>query len=196
MNPVFFESQAALRSWFEKNHLTETELLVGYYTVKSKRKSVSWSQSVDEAICFGWIDGIRRSIDSESYCIRFTPRRPGSNWSKVNIVKAEKLKKLGLMHPAGIQAYGKKKESGSEVYSYETDQLKILDDAMIKRFQENKGAWKYFCNETPSYRKITIRWVMSAKQDATRLSRLNELISSSAKGERIKAMKWNSKGKK
>ncbi len=193
MNPVFFEDGAALRTWFELNHMKEAELLVGYYTVKSGKKSVNWSESVDEAICFGWIDGIRRSLDAESYCIRFTPRRPGSNWSNVNIAKAEKLTELGLMHPAGIQAYEKRKISRSGVYSYENDQLMALDDNLVKLFQGNKGAWKYFCNETHAYKKVTIRWIMSAKQDATRLNRLNELISSSADGERIKAMRGNSK---
>ena len=191
--PFFFEDQAALRVWFEQHYQIEKELLVGYYTVKSGRRSVTWSESVDEAICFGWIDGIRRSINEESYCIRFTPRRPGSNWSNVNITKAKKLTELGLMYPSGIQAYEKRKISRSGVYSYETDPLMALNDNMVKLFQENKGAWNYFCNETPSYRKVTIRWIMSAVQDATRLSRLYELISSSANGEKIKAMRWNSK---
>ena len=193
MNPVFFEDQAALRSWFEKNHLNETELLVGYYTVKSKRKSISWSQSVDEAICFGWIDGIRKSIDEESYCIRFTPRRPGSNWSKVNIMKAEKLIMLGLMHPAGIEAYAKRKKTDPGIYSYETANSVTLDISLLKLFRQNSRAWEYFQTETPSYRKITIRWIMSGKQEATRLNRCNELISSCEKGERIKAMRRSSK---
>lgn len=193
MNPVFFEDGTALRTWFEINHLKETELLVGYYKAKSGKKSVNWSESVDEAICFGWIDGIRRSLDDESYCIRFTPRRPGSKWSKVNIMKAEKLIRQGLMFPAGNRAYKMNKKPGSDVYSHETDQLISLDDNMLKQFQENKGAWEYFCNETPSYRKITIRWIMGAKQVTTRQSRLNELISSSANAERIKAMRWNSR---
>lgn len=193
MNPVFFEDGNALRAWFVLNHLKEAELLIGYYKVKSGKMSVNWSESVDQAICFGWIDGIRRSLDDESYCIRFTPRRPGSNWSKVNILKAEKLMRQGLMFPAGIRAFEKNKKSGSDGYSYETDQLISLDDSMVKLFQENKIGWEYFCNETPSYRKITIRWIRGAKQDTTRLSRLNELISSCAKGERIKAMRWNSR---
>jgi uncharacterized protein YdeI (YjbR/CyaY-like superfamily) len=111
----------------------------------------------------------------------------------VNLAKAEKLIRLNLMFPAGIRAYEKNKKSGSGIYSYETDKLFSLDDNMVKLFQENKIAWEYFCNETPSYRKITIRWIMGAKQDTTRLSRLIELISSSAHAERIKAMKWNSR---
>jgi uncharacterized protein YdeI (YjbR/CyaY-like superfamily) len=193
MDPVFFEDQIALRTWFEQNHQTETELLVGYFTVKSKRKSVTWSQSVDEAICFGWIDGIRRSINDESYSIRFTPRRPGSNWSKMNIAKVEELTNRGLMHPAGIAVYSKRLIAKSGVYSYESDQHIVPDETMIKLLQSNKQAWRYFQSETPSYRKITFRWIMSAKQEATRLGRLNELIASCEKGERIKAMRWGSK---
>jgi uncharacterized protein YdeI (YjbR/CyaY-like superfamily) len=196
MEPVFFENQADLRSWFEKNHLRETELLVGYYTVKSKRKSVTWSQSVDEAICFGWIDGIRRSIDGERYCIRFTPRRPGSNWSKVNIIKAKELSDKGLMHPAGYEAYGNRKPSDLGLYSYEPGNSIGLDKELSDLFQRNRKAWDYFSNETASYRKITTRWIMSAKREATRLGRCNELITSCEKGERIRAMRWGSKGKK
>lgn len=114
MNPVFFKNQADLRAWFEKYHQAEKELWVGYYKVETKKESITWSQSVDEAICFGWIDGIRRSIDQECYCIRFTPRRPGSNWSRVNISKAEALIRLNMMHPDGLKAYSYQKDGGGK----------------------------------------------------------------------------------
>lgn len=191
MNPVFFKNGSSLRAWFEKHHATETELLVGYYKVDTKKESVTWSQSVDEAICFGWIDGIRRSIDEESYCIRFTPRKPGSNWSKVNIAKAEELMRKGLMYPAGTAAFLKRKDINTNEYSYEARSPVLPEEPMLKMFRENKRAWEYYQSETPSYRKITARWIMSAKQATTRYTRLQELIASSEAGERIKAMRWN-----
>ena len=193
MTPVFFKDQAELRNWFIQHHEHEQELLLGYYTVKSSKASVNWSQSVDEAICFGWIDGIRRSIDAESYCIRFTPRRPGSNWSQVNIKKAEALKKTGLMYPAGLEAYSRRKHVDAGIYSYESDQSEMLDDSMETLFRKNERAWRYFQDETASYRKITTRWIRSAKQEITRLARLKELIASCEAGERIKAMRKYSK---
>jgi len=189
MNPVFFKNKASLRAWFEKYHLTETELLVGYYKVETKKESITWSQSVDEAICFGWIDGIRRSVDKESYCIRFTPRKPGSNWSRVNIAKVEELTRKGLMYPSGIAAFSKRKDIYANEYSYETGPSGLLEEPMLKLFKENKSAWEYYQSETPSYRKITARWIMSAKQTITRYARLKELIASSEAGERIKAMR-------
>jgi uncharacterized protein YdeI (YjbR/CyaY-like superfamily) len=190
MNPVFFKNQAALRAWFQQNHQSETALIVGYYTVGSRKESITWSQSVDEAICFGWIDSIRRSIDKDSYCIRFTPRRQGSNWSEVNLKKAEELTKQGLMFPAGVEAFSKRKNSGSLPYSYESNQQAILEEPMEKLFRHSKHGWNYFQSETPSYRKITIRWVMSAKQEITRWSRLKELIAACEAGKKIKAMSY------
>lgn len=109
MNAVFFPTQKLLRMWFEKNHKKEKELYVGFYKVSTEKPTVSWSQSVDEALCFGWIDGIRKSIDDESYCIRFTPRNPKSNWSGINIKKVEQLTKLGLMKPEGLNAFSLRK---------------------------------------------------------------------------------------
>jgi uncharacterized protein YdeI (YjbR/CyaY-like superfamily) len=195
MNPVFFKNQKVLRAWFEKYHRVEKELWVGYLKVGTKKESVTWSQSVDEAICFGWIDGIRRSIDSESYCIRFTPRKPGSTWSRVNISKAEALIRLNLMHPEGLKAYSYRKEGEGNPYSYESSQQVILPDDLKKIFLEQEGAWNFFMAETQSYRRITIRWIMGAKQEATRMNRLQELIASSTMGERIKAMRWGNKKK-
>jgi uncharacterized protein YdeI (YjbR/CyaY-like superfamily) len=193
MIPVFFRNQTALRAWFEQHYRTEKELWVGYYKVETRKESVNWSQSVDEAICFGWIDGIRRSIDHESYCIRFTPRKPRSNWSRLNISKAEELIRLNRMYPEGLNAYSKKKVDEVKAYSYENMQEESLPEEMEKHFRQQEQAWNYFISETPSYRKTTIRWILGARQEATRLNRLQELILSCESGERIKAMRWSKK---
>jgi uncharacterized protein YdeI (YjbR/CyaY-like superfamily) len=189
MTLVFFPTQKHLRKWFEKNHKKEKELLVGYFKVSSGKPSVTWSQSVDEALCFGWIDGIRRSVDEESYCIRFTPRNPKSNWSAINIRKVEELTKLGLMKPEGLKVFGFRKEEKSKIYAYENPGV-LLDKSFEKLFKANKKAWKFFQTTTPTYRKVTSRWVMSAKQESTKLKRLNELINDCAAGKKIKAMSY------
>jgi uncharacterized protein YdeI (YjbR/CyaY-like superfamily) len=189
---AFFPTQKHLRKWFEKNHKKEKELLAGYYKVSSGKPSVTWSQSVDEALCVGWIDGIRKSIDDESYCIRFTPRNPKSNWSAINIKKVEELTKLGLMKPEGLKAFGLRKENKSKVYSYENPIVE-LDKSIEKKFKANKQAWKYFKSTAPWYQKITTRWIMSAKQETTRLKRAEELIRDCAAGKKIKAMGYGKK---
>ena len=188
----FFPTQKHLRKWFEKNHKKEKELFVGYYKVSSGKASVTWSHSVDEAICFGWIDGIRRSIDEESYCIRFTPRNPKSNWSAINIKKVEELTKLGLMQPEGLKAFSYRKDEKSKVYSYENPVIE-LEKTLEKLFKANKKAWAFYQTTTPTYRKVTTRWVMSAKQESTRLKRLNELITDCTAGRKIKAMNYGKK---
>jgi uncharacterized protein YdeI (YjbR/CyaY-like superfamily) len=193
MEPIFFPNTVSLRRWFEDNHLKAIELVVGYYKLSAKKETITWSESVDEALCFGWIDGIRRSIDEERYQIRFTPRKPGSNWSAVNIEKVENLIRSGKMREAGLKAYSRRKEKKSRVYSYETAREFHLPEEMAAEFMKNTTAWDYFQSQAPSYRKITIRWVLTAKQDATRLKRLNELISSSAAGDWIKGMRWGKK---
>jgi uncharacterized protein YdeI (YjbR/CyaY-like superfamily) len=193
MKPVFFKNQAELRTWFEKHHTTEKELLVGYYKTAAGKESITWSQSVDEALCFGWIDGIRRSVDEECYTIRFTPRKPGSNWSAINISKVEAMTKSGLMFPAGLQAFAKRKENRSMIYSYETTAHASLSADFEEVLRQNQPAWEFLQAQAPSYRKVVIRWIMSAKQQSTQLKRLDELISSSASGEWIKAMKWGRK---
>ena len=192
MNLVFFPTQKDLRKWFEKNHKKEKELFVGYYKVASGKPTVTWSQSVDEALCFGWIDGIRRSVDEESYCIRFTPRNPKSNWSAINIAKVKKLTKLGLMKPEGLKAFGFRKEEKSKVYSYENP-LVEFDKSYLKKFKSNRSAWKYFESKSPSYQKTTTRWVMSAKRETTRTKRLEELIHDCAAGNKIKTMNYGKK---
>ena len=189
MKPVFFAKQADLRKWFEKNYKNESELLVGFYKVSSGKPSISWSESVDEAICFGWIDGIRKSIDDESYTIRFTPRKPNSNWSAVNIKKVEELKKLGLMKPEGIEAFNKRQDAKSAIYSYENEPV-TLDQNFEKQFQSNKKAWAFFRSMPHSYRKVAINWVMTAKQEHTRINRMNTLINDSAAGLKIKPLRY------
>ena len=194
MKLVFFPTQNDLRKWFEKNHKKEKELFVGYYKISSGKPSVTWSESVDEALCFGWIDGIRRSVDEESYCIRFTPRNPKSNWSAVNIKKVEDLTKLGLMKPEGLKAFDFCKEEKSKIYAYENPEV-LFDKSSEKLFKANNKAWVFYQTTTPIYRKVTTRWVMSAKQESTRLKRLNELITDCAAGRNIKAMSYGKKQK-
>jgi len=185
MPQIFFKTKKDLRKWFEKNHNKLTEQWIGFYKTASGKQSITWSESVDEALCFGWIDGIRKSIDEKSYMIRFTPRKPNSAWSAVNIKKIEELTKLGLMKPEGVAAFNKMKNSNSKIYTYEQKEI-VLDKKYESIIKANKKAWKYFDEQlAPSYKKISIKWVMSAKQEATRLSRLKILIDSSANGEKI-----------
>jgi uncharacterized protein YdeI (YjbR/CyaY-like superfamily) len=148
---------------------------------------MTWSQSVDQALCFGWIDGVRRSIDEESYCIRFTPRKQSSTWSSVNIKKVEELIKNGLMQPAGLEIYKHRKEEKSRVASYESDPKK-LDTFLEIKFKANKNAWDFFSLQPPYYQKTIIHWIMSAKQESTRIIRLEKTINESEKQKRISFM--------
>ena len=179
--PTFFAKQSDFRKWLQKNHTKETELLVGFYKVGSGKSSMTWSQSVDEALCFGWIDGVRKSINKDSYQIRFTQRKSTSIWSAINIKKIEELTKQGLMQPAGLTSFEKRTESKSKIYSYEKDEVELTLN-FKKQFKENKKAWDYFQSLAPSYRKVSAHWVMSAKQEMTQIKRLNLLISDSAAG--------------
>ena len=175
MTPTFFIDQTELRKWLIKNHKKETELLVGFYKKDSGKLNMTWSQSVDEALCFGWIDGVRKSIDENSYCIRFTPRKPTSIWSAVNIKKVEELTKQGLMQPAGLASFEKRTDNNSKIYAYEIAEVKFSAD-FEKQFKANKKAWDFFQSLAPSYRKLSTNWVMSAKQEVTRMRRLSKLI--------------------
>lgn len=181
---IFFITQEDFRNWLEFNHEKETELIVGFYKVNSGKPSMNWSQSVDQALCFGWIDGIRRSVDNESYCIRFTPRRANSNWSAINIKKIEELTNAGLMKAAGIKAFELRKESKSEVYSYENN-YQSLDENYEKQFRNNPKSWDFFIKQAASYKKVVIRWIMTAKQEKTRQSRLEKLINTSEQQQRL-----------
>ena len=188
MKPIFFVNTSELRKWLEKNHDKEKELLVGYYKKSTGKPSITWSESVDQALCFGWIDGIRKSLDETSYTNRFTPRRPGSIWSAINIKKVEELIKKGLMHPAGLEAFNKRDEKKSHIYSYERN-IAQLDKNSEKLFKQNKKAWKFFQSQPPSYQKPVISWVMSAKHDETKQKRLTTLIKDSEEGQRIKQLR-------
>ncbi len=178
-----------LRKWFETNHDKKDELLVGFYKKSSGKPSITWEESVDEALCFGWIDGIRKSLDELSYTIRFTPRRENSKWSTKNINRVEELIKLDLMKPSGLEAYKKRKDENSHTYSFEQRVVK-LDGGYQNLFRKNKKAWEYFESQAPSYRRPAIHWVMSAKQEATRLRRLDTLIACCERGEVIPSMRW------
>lgn len=185
MDAKFFKNKEAFYKWLENNFDKETELIVGYYKVKSGIESMNWSDSVDQALCFGWIDGIRRSIDEVSYSIRFTPRKKNSIWSAVNVKKVEHLKKLGMMEPAGLKAYSYLTKDMSNVYSFE--QKKIEFSSIYQQiFQKNESAWKFFEKQAPSYKKQMVHHVMSAKQEKTRLRRLEKLIDTSGQLKRIK----------
>jgi uncharacterized protein YdeI (YjbR/CyaY-like superfamily) len=193
MTPKFFTSSKEFRKWLERNHKKETELIVGFYKVGSGKPSMTWSESVDQALCFGWIDGIRRSIDKDSYQIRFTPRKPTSIWSTVNIQKIKELTKQGLMMPAGLESFKNRKENNSEIYSYENEETEF-SPGFEKQFKANKIAWKYFQSLAPSYRKTSKNWVMSAKQESTRVKRLTELMEASEAGtNKWKNSKYNKK---
>ena len=184
MSPIFFENQLEFRKWLEENHRQETELIVGYYKVHTGKPSMTWSQSVDVALAFGWIDGVRKSIDNDSYCIRFTPRNPGSNWSTINLRKAEELIRQGLMHPDGLALYKNRKNDKSNLYSYE-NKPENLPPEFVQLFGENKDAWEFFSNQSLSYRRTVYFWILDAKQNATRLSRLKKVIGESALNKRI-----------
>lgn len=177
---TFFKTQDDFRKWLESHHEKETELIVGFYKTDSGKPSMNWPQSVDQALCFGWIDGIRRSIDKESYCIRFTPRRSTSNWSAVNIKKVEELSRTGLMKPAGLKVFSLRKENKS----YENDAL-FFDSNYEIQFKENKKAWDFFSNQAPSYKKAIMRWIMSAMQEKTRQLRLEKTIKACEQQKRV-----------
>ncbi|MBL0256855.1 MAG: YdeI/OmpD-associated family protein [Bacteroidetes bacterium] len=180
----FFAAPSEFRKWLKKHHKKEKELLVGYYKVDSGKPSMTWSESVDQALCYGWIDGVRRSIDKESYCIRFTPRRSTSIWSAINIKKVEELEKLGLMTPDGQKAFALRKENKSRIYSHEKEPIQLHPD-FEKDFKRDKLAWKFFNSQAPSYKKVMIHWIMNAKQEKTRLSRLEKTIKISKEQKRM-----------
>jgi len=182
--PRFFRTPARFRAWLEKNHATKSELLVGFYKKDSGEPSITWPQSVDEALCFGWIDGIRKRIDDRSYTIRFTPRKPGSTWSKVNITRARALIEEGRMQPSGRAAYKLRKENKSGIYSYE-QRKPHLEEPYASKLKRKKRAWEFFQAQPPSYLKAVSWWIVSAKREETRLRRLEQLIDYSTKGERI-----------
>lgn len=190
MEPQFFKTKGELRKWFENNHDGIDVLWVGYYKKSTQKESITWDQSVEVAICFGWIDGIRKSIDDQCYKIRFTPRKPRSSWSLKNTKTAREMIKKGLMQTPGMEAFELRREDKTGTYSYEQE---IVDFNMSFEtiFKRNKKAWLFFNSQPAYYRKITIHWVMSAKLDKTRRNRLETLISDSGNHQKIKPLRRN-----
>ena len=185
MIPKFFPSPSAFRKWLAANHAKSKELWVGFYKKNSGKPSITWPESVDEALCFGWIDGIRKRIDDDSYVIRFTPRKANSVWSAVNIRNVERLINEKRMQPAGLKAYAARKEYRSGIYSYEQRSPELVEPyaGILKR---NKAAWKFFQAQPPSYRKMMNWFIVSAKREDTRHMRLDKLIDASTRGIRLR----------
>jgi uncharacterized protein YdeI (YjbR/CyaY-like superfamily) len=182
--PRFFRTPAEFRGWLEKNHDTTTELQVGFYKKSSGRKGITYEEALDEALAFGWIDGITRRIDDERWTIRFTPRKPKSNWSLKNIRRVGELTKQGRMAPAGVRAFEGRDRSRDGTYSFEQPQPELGED-LEKRFRRNRKAWGFWEAQPPGYRRVATWWVISAKREETRLRRLATLMEDSANGRRL-----------
>ena len=174
--PTFFAAPADFRAWLEANHDKFAELLVGFHKKHSGKPSSTWPESVEAALCFGWIDGVRKSLGDTSYTIRFTPRKATSNWSAININLVRKLTRQGLMHPAGLKAFAARNEEKSAIYSYEQRHTARFTREQERKFRASKGAWEFFCSCPPWYRRVTTYWVTSAKNEETKVNRLSELI--------------------
>ena len=185
MDPTFFATPSEFRAWLEENHARIPELSVGFYKTGSGRPSITWPEAVDQALCFGWIDGARRGIDDVSYKIRFTPRKTRSFWSAVNIKRVGELAALGQMTTAGTRAFEQRAGERSGVYSYEQSKTVRLDDAYELRFRANEQAWSFFTSQPPWYQRAAIWWVVSAKREETRLRRLAALIEDSERGRTV-----------
>jgi uncharacterized protein YdeI (YjbR/CyaY-like superfamily) len=184
VEPLFFESPQLWRDWLDRHHADTAELLVGFHKVGTGRPSMTWSQSVDQALCYGWIDGVRRRLDQASYSIRFTPRRRGSRWSRVNVEKVAELTAAGLMHPAGLAAYADRTEERTARMAFEQAVVELDDDSQA-RFEADAAAWGWFSAAAPGYRKVALHWVVSAKRAQTRQRRLAVLIECSRDGRKI-----------
>jgi uncharacterized protein YdeI (YjbR/CyaY-like superfamily) len=185
METRYFKNPAEFRAWLVKNHDRATELGVVLHKKVSGKATMTWSDAVDQALCFGWIDSVARRLDDTARVQRFTPRKPNSNWSAVNIKKVEELTARGLMTPAGVAAFARRTEARSQVYSYENRHLASLDPEREAEFRGNARAWEFFGKQPPSYRQTAIYWVMNAKRDETRAKRLARLIEASAGGRRL-----------
>jgi uncharacterized protein YdeI (YjbR/CyaY-like superfamily) len=184
MEPKFFSSPEKFRQWLERNHDSATELLLGFHKKSSGKKSITYAEALDEALCFGWIDGVRKNLNETSYTIRFTPRKPRSIWSLVNVRHVERLQKEGRMHPAGLEAYERRSPELTGIYSFE-NRPRELSPEYEKTFRQNKAAWKFFQEQPPGYKRLMVFRTMSAKKEETRLRRLKQLIDSSEKGVRM-----------
>jgi uncharacterized protein YdeI (YjbR/CyaY-like superfamily) len=185
MTELFFENAPAFRRWLESNAASSPELLASYHKVGTGRACMSYSESVDEALCFGWIDGVRRRVDDRTYLIRFTPRRASSIWSAVNIAKVERLRAEGRMTPAGEQAFALRSEAKSAVYAHEQPVPAELSSAERRMFKRSRRAWKFFEGTSPGYQRFVLHWVTSAKKEQTRASRLSRLVGACFVGARV-----------
>jgi len=188
MQPKFFTSPEKFRAWLERNHDGATELLIGFHQKSSGKKSVTYAEALDEALCFGWIDGVRKNLNETSYTIRFTPRKPKSIWSNVNVKHVERLQKEGRMHRAGLEAYERRAPERTGIYSFE-NAPRELPPEYEKTFRQNKAAWKFFQEQPPGYKRLMVFRTVSGKKEETRLRRLKQLIESSEKGERMGILK-------
>ncbi len=184
--PRFFANANAFRAWLETNAASKTELLVGFHKVGSGKPSMSWPESVDEALCFGWIDGVRKRIDEHAYSIRFTPRKATSIWSAINIAKVEKLQADGRMTEAGAQAFAHRREHKSKVYAYEQESTAELSPEELRQFRRDSKALAFFESTAPSYKRVILHWVASAKKAETRASRFTTLLEACASGQRLR----------
>ena len=184
VKPTYFKTPADFRRWLAAHHAAEKELLVGFHKKGSGRPSMTWPESVDQALCFGWIDGVRKRVDDTRYTIRFSPRKPRSNWSAINVKRAQELIARKRMKPAGRKAFDARTEDRTAIYSYENRPTE-LDEAYAKTFRRDKAAWAFFQAQPPSYRKLASWWIASAKQEETRQKRLAKLMADSAAGKRI-----------
>jgi uncharacterized protein YdeI (YjbR/CyaY-like superfamily) len=184
MEPTFFATAAELRAWLEMHHAGVNELLAGFWKKGSGKGGITYAQALDEALCFGWIDGVRKTVDAESYTVRFTPRRPGSAWSEVNVRRAAGLAKEGRMRPPGTAAFEARDPEKTRLVSAE-ERFRPLDEACERAFREHGGAWAFFESQPPFYRRNAAGWVMGAKKEATRRKRLETLIDHCARGERV-----------
>ena len=185
METLYFKTPAEFRAWLAKHHATASEVGVVFHKKGSGKPSMTWSDAVDEALCFGWIDSVARRLDDTSRVQRFSPRKPTSNWSAVNIMKVAELTAKGLMRPAGLAAFARRSKARSAIYAYENRHLARLDPEREKTFRADKVAWEFFSRQSPSYRQLSIYRVISAKREETRDKRLARLIEASAEGRRL-----------
>lgn len=190
--PKFFRTAEAFRKWLDKNRDGTAELLVGFYRLNSGRGGLTYRDALDEALCFGWIDGIRKRYDDDSYTIRFAPRVAGSIWSVVNTRRMEELIQMGRVHEAGLRAFERRDKKKSKLYSYEVGNSKF-EPAQERLFRAHPAAWEFYQRQAPWYRRVSCYWVTSAKKEETRARRLEQLIADSANGRRIKQLISNPK---
>jgi len=185
MKPTFFRTPPEFRAWLEKRHREARELWVGFHKKSSGQASITWPEAVDEALCFGWIDGQRKGIDEVDHAIRFTPRKPGSIWSVANVKRVEELRAQRRMQPAGLEAFEARAKDRSGIYSYEQRKAAELDEVQLRKFCANRKAWEFFQAQPPSYQKAAVWWVITAKTEPTKLKRLGQLIDDSKHGRTV-----------